>query len=221
MTFLRALFEQIGNGGAAPSRAHGRLRLLLVVLAFVAAACAGAEDTASDTATAAGGSEPAVVEASEPAAPASEPADAGTADATITGVDYNFEVGDVAAGDTVAFVNASDEEAHEMIVMRVTDDAVTLEDITRLLEEDPEGPPPEFLEDAGFAFAMPGETAEQTVTLDAGRYLLLCFIPQNAPPDLVAQMMQSSEEPEISSEVEAQFGPPHAVAGMVDLIEVE
>jgi plastocyanin len=74
-------------------------------------------------------------------------------------------VGDVSAGDTVEFVNDSDKEAHEMVVMRVTDDSVTLEDIQQqLLAEDSEGPPAEFLEEAGFAFAMPGETAEQTVT---------------------------------------------------------
>jgi plastocyanin len=53
-------------------------------------------------------------------------------------------VGDVSAGDTVEFVNDSDKEAHEMVVMRVTDDSVTLEDIQQLLAEDSEGPPAEF-----------------------------------------------------------------------------
>jgi hypothetical protein len=31
----------------------------------------------------------------------------------------------------------------------------------------------------------------------------------------------SSEEPEIPSEVEAQLDPPHALAGMIDLVEVD
>ena len=197
-------------------RPHALFALLVVVALLTA--CGGAADESGDVAS----SEPAPATASEPASEpsTSEPAEA---DATVTGVDYAFEVGDVAAGDTVEFVNGSEEEAHEMVVMEVTDDSVTLEDIQELLAEDTEGPPPEFLEEAGFAFAMPGETAGQTVTLDAGRYLLLCFIPQNAPPDLVAQMVEStaSEEPEIPSEVEAQLGPPHAVAGMVELIDVE
>lgn len=39
---------------------------------------------------------------------------------------------------------------------------------------------------------MPGEPEEQTVAMDQGRYLLLCFIPQNTPPDVVADMMESS-----------------------------
>lgn len=195
-----------------------RAVLLAAALALLLAACGGAADETGDA------TEPEPepeVEASEPAAVESEPAEAVAADATITGVDYAFEVGDISAGDTVEFVNGSEDEAHEMVVMKVTDDTVTLDDITQLLQEDPEGPPPEFLEETGFAFAMPGETAEDTVTLDAGRYLLLCFIPTNAPPDVVAQMMQASEQPDIPSEVEAELGPPHAVQGMVDLIEVE
>jgi plastocyanin len=209
------------TGGLARRRDRRLLPLvaLTVALALVSA-CGGAAEESGE-ATTSSETAPAVVSepGSEPAT--SEPA--AEADATITGVDYAFEVGDISAGDTVEFVNGSEEEAHEMVVMRVTDDTVTLEDIQQLLAEETEGPPPEFLEEAGFAFAMPGETAEQTVTLDQGRYLLVCFIPQNAPPDLVAQMMEStsSEEPEIPSEVEAELGPPHALAGMVDLVEVE
>lgn len=203
----------------ATTGARRRSRTLLAVtvltLLALATACGGA---AEETAATEDASPPEAAAVSEPA---SEPV--AEADATITGVDYAFEVGDVSAGDTVEFVNGSDAEAHEMVVMEVTDDSVTLQDIQELLAEDTEGPPPEFLEEAGFAFAMPGETAEQTVAFDAGRYLLLCFLPQNAPPDLVAQMMEStsSEEPDIPSEVEAELGPPHVAAGMVELIDVE
>jgi len=209
------------NAPGGWGRRRDRRRLPLVALTAALAllsACGGAADESGQAAS----SEPAPPVVSEPPSEpmTSEPAEA---DATITAVDYAFEVGDVSAGDTVEFVNGSDEEAHEMVVMEVTDDSVTLEDIQELLAEDTEGPPPEFLEEAGFAFALPGETAEQTVTLDQGRYLLLCFIPQNAPPDLVAQMMEStsSEEPEIPSEIEAELGPPHVAAGMVELIDVE
>jgi hypothetical protein len=64
---------------------------------------------------------------------------------------------------------------------------------------------------------MPGEPEEQTVAMDQGRYLLLCFIPQNTPPDVVADMLESSEPPAPSSDA----GPPHVALDMVDLIEVE
>lgn len=205
--------------GTIAGRPHRWRATTAGIAVLLLAACGGAEETADDTAQAAP-SAPAVT-VSEPAPTASEPAsEQAEADATVTGVDYAFEVGDVAAGDTVEFVNDSTEEAHEMVVMKVTDDSVTLEDIEQLLREDTEGPPPEFLEEAGFAFAMPGETAEQTVTVDEGRYLLLCFLPQGAPPEAVAEMMEStsSEEPEMPSELQ---GPPHALAGMVELIDVE
>lgn len=200
----------------APRRARVPATCALTAALLVLAACGGAQEASDSTPS------------PEPETVVSEPAESGSesaaADATVTGVDYAFEVGDLSAGDTVDFVNDSDKEAHEMVVMRVTDDSVTLEDLQeQLLAEDSEGPPPDFLEEAGFAFAMPGETAEQTVTFEQGRYLLICFIPQNAPPDLVAEMIESagSEEPEVPSELASELGPPHAVAGMVDLIEVE
>ena len=207
--------------GASRRRARALAISMLMAALLLLAACGGAEEAGD-----APSPEP------EPASEAvvSEPADAGSpsaapaeADATITGVDYAFEADDISAGDTVGFVNGSEKEAHEMVVMRVTDDSVTLEDIQQLLAQDSEAPPPEYLEEAGFAFAMPGETAEETVTFDQGRYLLLCFIPQNAPPDLVAEMIQSagSEEPQVPSELASELGPPHAVAGMIDLIEVD
>jgi plastocyanin len=208
--------------GASRRRVRPLAVCSLMTAVLLLAACGGAQQ--SDDSTPSPAPEPASeAVASTPAEAASASAAPAQADATITGVDYAFEAGDVSAGDAVEFVNGSDKEAHEMVVMRVTDDNVTLEDIQQLLAQGSEAPPPEYLEEAGFAFAMPGDTAEQTVTFEQGRYLLLCFIPQNAPPDVVAQMMQSagSEEPEIPSEVQSELGPPHAVAGMIDLIEVE
>lgn len=193
------------------------VRLVALVAVALATACSGSEDAGeadSTPAPDAAVSAPADTASADGAGPSQA---AGPADATITGTDYAFNADDVAAGDTVEFVNESDVEAHEMVVMKVTDDAVTFEEIQQLLAEDTEGPPPEFLEEAGFAFAMPGETAEQTVTMDQGRYLLLCFIPQNTSPDVAAEMMESSEPPAPPSDA----GPPHVALGMVDLIEVE
>jgi plastocyanin len=206
--------------GASRRRARALASCALMAAVLLLAACGGAQEAGDSAPSPEPASEPVVSEPAEAGSPSAEPA---AADATVTGVDYAFEVGDISAGDTVGFENGSDKEAHEMVVMRVTDDSVTLEDIQQLLAQDSESPPPEYLEEAGFAFAMPGETAEQTVTFEQGRYLLLCFIPQGAPPDLVAEMMESagSEEPEVPSEVQSELGPPHAVAGMIDLIEVE
>jgi plastocyanin len=194
------------------------IRTLMAAL-LVLPGCGGAEEASNSTPSPEPEPETVASEPSEAVSGSAQPA----ADATVTGVDYKFEVGDISAGDTVEFVNNSDKEAHEMVVMRVTDDSVTLADIQQLLLEQSEGPPPDFLEEAGFAFALPGETAEQTVTFEQGRYLLVCFIPQDAPPDMVADIIASagSEEPEVPSDMQDELGPPHAVAGMVDLIEVE
>ena len=194
------------------------IRTLMAAL-LVLPGCAGAQEASDSAASPDAEPETVVSESSEAASGTAQPADT-----TVAGVDYAFEVGDISAGDTVGFVNNSDKEAHEMVVMRVTDDSVTLEDIQQqLLGGQSEGPPPDFLEEAGFAFAMPGETAEQTVTFEQGRYLLVCFIPQNAPPDMVADIIASagSEEPEVPSEMQDELGPPHAVSGMIDLIDVE
>jgi plastocyanin len=191
------------------------LAWLVALAAFaMAAACSGSEEAGSADSTPAPDPDPV---ASAPVDAASPMPSAAPADSTVTGTDYAFDATDVSAGDAVALVNESDVEAHEMVVMEVTDDAVTLEEIQQLLAEDTDAPPPDFLEEAGFAFAMPGETSDQTVRFGQGRYLLLCFIPQNAPPETVAQMMESSEPPELPSDA----GPPHVALGMVDLIEVE
>jgi uncharacterized cupredoxin-like copper-binding protein len=203
--------------GASRRRARVLAICALLAALLLLAACGGAQE--------AGDSEPSP--APEPDTVVSEPEEAGSepvaVDATVTAVDYAFQVGDLSAGDTVEFVNDSEKEAHEMVAMRVTDDSVTLEDLQQMLLESSEGPPPDMLEEAGFAFALPGDTAEQTVTFDQGRYLMVCFIPQGAPPDMVAEMIESagSEEPEVPSELQGELGPPHALAGMIDLIEVE
>lgn len=201
-------------------RVRSRAALVAASAFLLLAACSGAQqaDEAASPAP-----EPEIsAPAAAPSPPATSEATSEPADATVSGVDYAFEVEDISAGDTVGFVNESDKEVHEMVVQRITDETVTLEDIQQLLEEDQEASPPAFLEDAGFAFAPPGETAAETVTLEAGRYLLLCFLPQGAPPELMAELMTASEEPELTAEQEEQLnGPPHATLGMLELVEVE
>jgi uncharacterized cupredoxin-like copper-binding protein len=206
--------------GASRRRARTLAICALLAALLLLAACGGAQE-ASDSGPSPEPESETVV--SEPEEAGSEPGEPMAADTTVTAVDYAFEVDGISAGDTVEFVNDSEKEAHEMVAMRVTDDSATLEDLQQMLLESSEGPPADMLEEAGFAFALPGETAEQTVTFEQGRYLMVCFIPQGAPPDMVAEMIESagSEEPEVPSELQGELGPPHALAGMIDLIEVE
>ena len=62
----------------------------------------------------------------------------------------------------------------------------------------------------GIAFAFPGEIGQAVVDLTPGRYVAVCFLPENADPDMMMQMTgpDSSEPPG------ANFGPPHALLGM-------
>lgn len=138
----------------------------------------------------------------------------------ITAVDYAFEgVPDtVEAGTELTLTNTSEGEVHEMVVMRVDDDETRpLDELLGLSDEEVE----EVVTFAGVAVAMPGEdgfTPEGPVVLDeAGRYVMLCFIPTGADPAAYQEAIESGAEeaPEVDG------GPPHVAQGMVAEFEVE
>jgi plastocyanin len=210
-------FQQQGRCGRI--RRGGGARLMAFSAIVLLTACSGAQQ--ADEAESA----PPAAEASEPVAAASSPAATSAAseaaDVTVSGVDYAFQVPEISAGDTIGFVNESDKEFHEMVVERVTDDSITLEDIQQALQQGEEGSEPTWVENVGHTFAAPGETGAPVGTpLDAGRYLFLCFVPQNAPPDVMAQLFAGEDLP--SEQIaDVMSGPPHAAVGMVELVEVE
>lgn len=140
----------------------------------------------------------------------------------ITAVDYAFDgvPESVPAGTELTLTNASEEELHEMVVFRVDDDQdMSMDEIIQMAAEESDGPPPEWLTFAGVAVAMPAEEGfapEGPVVLDeAGRYLLLCFIPTGADPAAFEEAMASGEEPP------ADGGPPHVAEGMAAELTVE
>ena len=141
----------------------------------------------------------------------------------ITGQDYAFEgVPEIAAsGAELTFTNGSGVEFHEMVVFRVVDgEERTLEELLELPEEESES----LIEFQGVLVAMPGEDgfnpeAEGTsVALgDAGRYAIVCFIPQGADPAAVEEAMAGATEgpPDLGD------GTPHAFLGMTAEFQVE
>lgn len=142
----------------------------------------------------------------------------------ITAVDYAFEdvPESVAPGTELTLSNASTSEVHEMVIFHVDDDqTMPLDEIVRMAAEESDGPPPEWLQFAGFDVAMPGESGfapEGPVVLDEpGRYLLLCLIPTGADPAAYEEAMASgaSEAPQ------ADGGPPHVAQGMAAELVVE
>lgn len=141
----------------------------------------------------------------------------------VTGIDYAFEAPEeVSAGTALRFVNDSDAEVHEMLVLRVDDDETRpLDELIGLSDAEAQ----DVTEFSGMLFALPGEEGidpeapdtDGSVTLDEpGRYLLLCFIPEGADPAVYEEALAGEDEgpPEVDG------GPPHAELGMVHELTV-
>ena len=141
----------------------------------------------------------------------------------ITGQDYSFEgVPEIAAsGAELTFTNGSGVEFHEMVVFRVVDgEERTLEELLELPEEESES----LIEFQGVLVAMPGEDGfnpevegTSVAVGEAGRYAIVCFIPQGADPAVVEEAMAGATEgpPDLGD------GTPHAFLGMAAEFQVE
>jgi plastocyanin len=139
----------------------------------------------------------------------------------VIGQDYSFEgVPEVAAsGAEFTFTNNSEVEVHEMVLVKVADlETRTIEELLELSEEESET----LVEFQGHLMALPGEEGSNpegsgssiTVT-EPGRYAIVCFIPQGADPEVVAEAMAGGGEGHIGD------GTPHALLGMVAEFQVE
>ncbi len=98
---------------------------------------------------------------------------------SLTDYAFTFNVASVVQPEVLMFQVRNDgTEPHELVLFRMPEGAETAEDVTAMLEEDPEG---SFMaEDAfiGATFAMPGEQSNLTlVGLEPGKYVAICFIP--------------------------------------------
>jgi uncharacterized cupredoxin-like copper-binding protein len=104
----------------------------------------------------------------------------------VTAVEYEFQdvEDELISGETSFRLDNAGEEPHEFSLARITGDQ-PLEELLQLPEEEVG----EFIEDAGRAFAEPGDSDFLEVELEPGRYGYVCF-------------------------VEAPDGTPHAFLGM-------
>lgn len=136
--------------------------------------------------------DPAGFEVTGTASDAELPADGGT----LTAKDYSFS-GSLKAGPaTVAFVNAGNQW-HHFIGFRLNP-GQDVADVKRFFASDGKGKPP-FSEHGGFDTAVldPGVSQSVATDLEAGRYALVCFLPDRTG------------------------GPPHFTRGMVSALTVE
>ena len=127
----------------------------------------------------------------------------GFTDVSITTSEYAFGglPTELAAGPAVFTVQNIGEEVHEVLVMRKNDGVTeTAEEIIALPEEEAMAKATM----AGVAFGFPGSTSFTTMDLAPGDYIAVCFLPQGATPELMAQM---PEGPDGTMPPEA--GPPH------------
>jgi plastocyanin len=141
----------------------------------------------------------------------------------ITGVDYAFNgvPGAVQTGAELTFTNASAAEVHEIVVLKIVDgEERTIDELLALPEAESES----LVEFQGVLVALPGETGVNpegpgtSITVsEAGRYAVVCFIPQGADPaEVQAAMAEGGEGPPDMGD-----GTPHAFLGMATEFQVE
>ncbi len=123
----------------------------------------------------------------------------------VTAIDYAFDadLDSIEAGTVVFDFSNEGTELHEMALIRINDD--TTESVEELLEM-----PEEEVETKttfmGVSFAAPGGGDAMYADLDAGRYVVICFIPTGST---------SMEDAETAD------GPPHFTHGMLREFSVE
>lgn len=139
----------------------------------------------------------------------------------VTAVDYRFDdlPAEVAADTALALRNASAEELHELVAVRLTDDedrtagelvALSEQELGALFAEPP----------ALVLVAPPGEDGFAAVgdrsLAEPGRYLVMCFIPTGADPAAYLNALEANpgQPPSVPG------GPPHFTAGMYGEVTV-
>ncbi len=107
------------------------------------------------------------------------------ADVKIMAKDYSFDAPDkVKAGDVAIELTNGGKDFHEANIFKLAS-GVTPEQAAKALATEgppPAGPPP-FIPMGGAQGVLPGEKTSVVTKLDAGNYLIVCFIPdpQNVP----------------------------------------
>ncbi len=125
--------------------------------------------------------------------------------------DYFFEAPDSIEAGTVTFrLHNAGPELHHIQLVRL-DDGRTMQDILAL---SPEAPPPSWVRNVGGPNTpVPSGVSEATVTLQPGRYAILCVIPS---PDGTPHMMKGMHRELTVTAASAPAAPlPHADAVMV------
>ena len=119
------------------------------------------------------------------------------ADATITATDFAFATDGLKAGTSKVLFENDGEEWHHVVAAPLEGET-TVDDVKAYFQQEkPEGPPPFNPEGVSTAIIPGGASEVSDLTLNPGRYALMCFISNRAG------------------------GPPHVALGMIEEAEVE
>lgn len=125
-----------------------------------------------------------------------ESSDEVAGDETVTAIEYGFEAEDLPSGEVEIDFENGGAEPHHIIAAPLKGDA-TAADVEQAIKSEKGQPPIDEEGTQNTAVLEGGEGQVVTLDLKPGRYALLCFISDR------------------------QGGPPHALKGMVDEVEVK
>ena len=126
----------------------------------------------------------------------------------VEGFDYGYNgvPATVPAGQVAFEFSNTGDELHEMVIFRINDESMTVEQLLEMPEEEALS----SVTFSGVSFAAPGNEDILFTDLDAGRYAIVCFIPVGTE--------SVDDLPEDESGVSQ---PPHFTQGMVAEFTVE
>jgi hypothetical protein len=128
-------------------------------------------------------------------------ADCGYESFSVSAVDYAFEglPESVPAGNVTFDWTNDGGEVHEMLLVKLLDESVTVDDLMEMSDKDAQGK----LQFIGAVFGPPTTEDVETYPLEAGKYLAVCFVPVGAT-DMEA-LNKADGPPHIAEGMSAEF----------------
>ena len=114
---------------------------------------------------------------------------------------------EIPIGPAIVAIENIGDEIHEIVILRKLDGSLSVEELLDLPED-------EFATKAAFVGvtrAFPGGIGQTVIYLTPGDYVALCYLPEGATPEVMAQL----GGPEDTVPAGIEIGPPHYELGMI------
>ncbi len=123
----------------------------------------------------------------------------------VEGFDYGYNnvPATVPAGQVAFEFDNTGDELHELVVFRINDESLTVDQLLEMPEEEAMG----NVTFSGVAFAEPGNEDILLTDLEAGRYAIVCFIPVGTESfeDLPEDEGAATQPPHFTQGMDAEF----------------